>query len=54
MVMVAATAEVLQVQQSDAAALRFFNKVVAKHPQHPDFASQLRIRSRQVLRGPST
>jgi predicted kinase len=36
-VMVAATAEVLQVQQSDAAALEFLNEFVAKHRQHEDF-----------------
>jgi hypothetical protein len=48
-VMVAATAEVLQVQQSDAAALKFFNEVVAKHQQHGDFTSRLRSRGRQVL-----
>ncbi|MCP5523250.1 MAG: hypothetical protein H7A46_17075 [Verrucomicrobiales bacterium] len=52
-VMVVAAAEVLQVQQSDAAALSFFDKIVARHRQHRDFASQLRIRSRQVLRRPS-
>jgi len=53
-VMVVATAEVLQVQQSEAAALKFFNKVLAKHRQHRDFASQLRLRSRQLLRSPSS
>ncbi len=53
-VMVAATAEVLQVRQSDAAALKFLNEVVAKYRQHRDFTSQLRIRRRQVLRSPST
>jgi hypothetical protein len=36
-VLVTATAEVLQVQQSDAAALKFLDEVVAKHRQHPDF-----------------
>lgn len=48
-VMVAATAEMLQVQQSDTAALKFLNEFVAKHRQHRDFTSQLRIRRRQVL-----
>jgi hypothetical protein len=47
-VMVAATAEVLQVQQSDAAALEFLNEFLAKHRQHEDFTNRLRIRGRQV------
>jgi hypothetical protein len=48
-VMVAATAEVLQAQQSDAAALEFLNEFLAKHRQHEDFTNRLRIRGRQVL-----
>jgi hypothetical protein len=42
-VLVAATAEVLRAQQSEAAALKFLDGLAAKHRQHRDFTSQLRM-----------
>lgn len=53
-VLVSATAEVLQIQQSDAAASRFLDDLVAKHRQHRDFTNRLALGRRQMRRDSST
>ncbi len=52
-VMAAATAEMLQAQQSDAAAFKFLDELVATHSRHRHFANLLAVCRRQMRGGSS-
>ena len=52
--MAGAVGEVLQVQESNAAAFGFLDELVAKHRRHRDFTNLPTIRRRQMHRSSST